>query len=323
MKLRVGLALVVCAAACGEPAVQRPATTPTTTASLAKPPKLRLPATVTPRSAAVTLELVPKADTIVRTVGKEERFDVCIACDAGDDTRLGPDLPDRERRGQMVNIDHHPRSKAFGDANLVDSHAAAVGVLIWRLLKAMGHQVNRDMAVCLWASIATDTGNFRHSNTNAECMRIAWELVERGVKPGDISSRMYESQPLSRVRLLAEVLKTLELSSDGRIAWVVARREIYESSGTGEETGEGFISYPRSIAGVEVAVLFREEAPVRFRVSFRSRGRVDVGAIATRFGGGGHHNASGCSVPGTLEDVRGVVLREVQRSLERARPAVP
>jgi phosphoesterase RecJ-like protein len=183
----------------------------------------------------------------------------------------------------------------------------------------MGHPVSRDMAACLWVSIASDTGNFRHSNTNAECLRIAWALVERGVRPGEISSRMYESQPLSRVRLLAEVLKTLCVSSDGRVAWVIASREVYQAAGTAEETADGFISFPRSIEGVEVALLFREEAPQRFRVSFRSRGRVDVGAIATRFGGGGHHNASGCSVPGTLEEVRAIILREVQRGMERAR----
>ncbi len=260
------------------------------------------------------------ADTVVRSLASDLRFDVCVACDAGDDTRLGPDLPDRERRGEVLNIDHHPRCTPFGHANLIDPQAAAVGVLVYRLLKAMGHPISRDIATCLWVSIATDTGNFRHSNTNPECMRIAFEMVETGVRPGEVSSRMYESQPLSRVRLLAEVLRTLSLSADGRVAWVVANREVFEKAGTSEETADGFISYPRSIAGVEVALLFREESPLRFRVSFRSRGKVDVGAIATRFGGGGHHNASGCSVPGPFVDVRSVVLREVERALARARP---
>jgi phosphoesterase RecJ-like protein len=275
-----------------------------------------------PQGAPPNLMFLPGADRIVKKLGKEEKFDATVACDAGDESRLGPDLPPPERRGAVVNIDHHPRTRPFGVANLVDSHAAAVGVLVWRILQAMEHPISRDMAVCLWVTIATDTGNFRHSNTNAECMRIAWELMEKGVKPGEISSRMYESQPLSRVRLLSEVLKTLCLSKDGRVAWVIASRDVYDAAGTNEETADGFISYPRSIAGVEVALLFREEAPTRFRVSFRSRGKVDVGAIATRFGGGGHHNASGCSVPGRLEDVRGVVLREVERAMERIKPPV-
>ncbi|MBI5545931.1 MAG: bifunctional oligoribonuclease/PAP phosphatase NrnA [Deltaproteobacteria bacterium] len=272
-----------------------------------------------PQGAPQNLRFLPGAADIVRSLSRDARFDVCLACDAGDDARLGPDLPERERRGETLNLDHHPRSKAFGDVNLVDSTAASVGVLVWRLLKALDQPISRDIAACLWVSIASDTGNFRHSNTNAECMRIAWELVERGVRPGEISSRMYESQPLARVRLLAEVLKTLVVSKDGRVAWVVASREVFEAAGTVEETADGFISYPRSIEGVEVALLLREEGPQRQRVSFRSRGKVDVGAIATRFGGGGHHNASGCSVPGTLEEVRALVLREVQRGMERAR----
>jgi len=188
-------------------------------------------------------------------------------------------------------------------------------VLVWRILQAMEHPLSLDIAVCLWVTVATDTGNFRHSNTNAECMRIACSLVERGVRPGEISSRMYESQPLSRLRLLAEVLRTLTLSKDGRIAYVVAGKAVFDLAGTSEETADGFINYPRTIEGVEVAVLFREEASTRFRVSFRSRGKVDVGAIATRFGGGGHHNASGCSVPGRLDDVKGVVIRAVERAL--------
>jgi phosphoesterase RecJ-like protein len=270
-----------------------------------------------PQGAPANLRFLPRSDTIVRTLSKEERFDVSVACDAGDDARLGPDWPDAARRGTVLNLDHHPRSKAFGHANFVDSHAASVGVLVWRILKAMGHPVSREMATCLWVSVATDTGNFRHSNTNAECMRIACELVEKGVRPGEISSRMYECQPLSRVRLLAEVLKTLALSKDGKIAWVVATKDVFDVAGTTEETADGFINYPRQIEGVEVALLFREEGPTRFRVSFRSRGKVDVGNIATRFGGGGHHNASGCSVPGKFEDVKGVILREVQRALTR------
>ena len=270
-----------------------------------------------PQGAPANLRFLPGSEQIVRTLSKDERFDVSVACDAGDDARLGPDWPDAERRGVVLNLDHHPRGKSFGHANLVDAHAASVGVLVRRILGAMDHPVSRDIAVCLWVSVATDTGNFRHSNTNAECMRLACELVERGVRPGEISSRMYECQPLSRLRLLAEVLKTLAISKDGKVAWVVASREVFDLAGTAEETADGFINYPRSIEGVEVALLFREEGPTRFRVSFRSRGKVDVGAIATRFGGGGHHNASGCSVPGPLDDVRGVVLREVQRSLAR------
>ncbi len=270
-----------------------------------------------PQGAPQNLRFLPGAERIVRSLAASERFDACIACDAGDLARLGPDLPSADRRGLVVNLDHHPRSKPFGDINVVDPQAASVGVLVHRLLVLMGHSLTTEIATCLWVSLATDTGNFRHSNTNAECLRIACALVERGVRPGEVASRMYESQPLSRVRLLSEVLKTLSVSPCGQYAWITAARQDFEAAGTHEETADGFISYPRSIAGVEVALLFREESPGRSRVSLRSRGKVDVGAIAVRFGGGGHHNASGCSVEGTLDEVRAHVLREVEKALAR------
>lgn len=270
-----------------------------------------------PQGAPPNLRFLPRADKIVNTLSSDVRFDVCIACDAGDPTRLGPCLPDPERRGRLVNIDHHPRTQPFGEINIIDPGAAAVGVLVHRVLGVMGQPLTREIALCIWVSIVCDTGSFRHSNTNAECMSIAKELVGLGVKPGDVASKMYESQPLQRVRLLAEVLKTLSVSADGRIAWVTATREACGGIGTQEDSADGFISYPRSIAGVEVALLFREETAMRHRVSFRSRGRVDVGTIATRFGGGGHHNASGCAVSGTLDEVRAIVLREVEKALDR------
>jgi phosphoesterase RecJ-like protein len=270
-----------------------------------------------PQGAPQNLRFLPGANRIVNNLSREERFDACIACDAGDCSRLGPDLPEAERRGPMLNLDHHPRTRPFGDVNIVDPQAAAVGVLVRRVLAELSHPLTLDVATCLWVSLVCDTGSFRHSNTNAECMAIAKELVDLGVRPGEVTSRMYESQPLQRVRLLSEVLKTLSVAMNGQVAWVTASREIFDMVGTQEETADGFISYPRSIAGVEVALLFREETATRHRVSFRSRGKVDVGAIATRFGGGGHHNAAGCAVEGSLDEVRAIVLREVEKALER------
>jgi len=279
------------------------------------------PLVYSPQGAPPNLRFLPLADQIVRTVSKEARFDLCFSCDAGDPNRLGPDLPDAGRRGELIVIDHHPRTRPLGAINLIDPQAAAVGVLVHRLFKLLGHPMSRDIATCLWVSIVSDTGSFRHSNTNLECMDLAQVLVARGVRPGEISSRMYESQPLERVRLLAEVLRTLTLAYGGRVAWVTAAREVFERVGTQDETADGFISYPRSIQGVEVALLFREEASGRSRVSFRSRGRVDVGTIASRFGGGGHHNASGASIEGHLDEVRAIVLREVEKALDRLGPA--
>jgi phosphoesterase RecJ-like protein len=269
-----------------------------------------------PQGAPPNLRFLPGAERIVRSIPEAARFDLCIACDAGDPSRLGTDLPPPERRGPTVNLDHHAGVPRFGEVNLVDGQASSTGVLVYRVMKRMGASLTEPVATCLWVSLVSDTGSFRYSNTNAECLRIAHELVEAGVRPGEISSRLFESQPLDRVRLLAEVLRTLSLSPCRRIAWLTAHSEAFALAGTTEETVDGFVAYPRSIEGVEVALLFRQEAGGA-RVSLRSRGAVDVGAIALGFGGGGHHNASGCFVEGGLGEVRAKVLREVERALVR------
>ncbi len=268
-----------------------------------------------PQSPPSSLQFLPDCHRIVSHLDDQMRFEVSIACDSGDELRLGPDFPDRNRRGITLNIDHHPRARWSGDVNLVDPRAAATGALVFRILERMEVTISLEVATCLWVCLVSDTGSFRHSNTNEECMRIAWALVLRGVKPAEIASRMFESQPLSRVRLLSRVLQTLSLNSTGQVAWVVVGREISEKSNS-EET-DGFISYPRSIVGVEVAMLLREEGE-RIRVSFRSRGRADVGAVAAHFGGGGHHNAAGCWVNGSFPQVLALVLREVEFALDRA-----
>ncbi len=270
-----------------------------------------------PQGAPLNLRFLPGAERIVGSIPEAARFDLCIACDAGDPSRLGPDLPPPERRGATVNLDHHPGAPRFGEVNLVDGKASSVGVLVYRAMQGLGARLTEPIATCLWVSLVSDTGSFRHSNTNAECLRIAHDLVAAGVRPGEISSHLFESQPLDRLRLLAEVLRTLSLSPCRRIAWLTAYREAFALAGTTEETVDGFVSYPRSIEGVEVALLLRQEAGGGARVSLRSRGAVDVGAIAAHFGGGGHHNASGCFVEGELDEVRAKVLREIERALDR------
>lgn len=264
-----------------------------------------------------SMTFLPGVARVVTSLAKDARFDVTVACDAGHQQRLGPDLPDASRRGVFLNLDHHLTTPHFGDVNLIDVKAASVGVLVHRILKRLGHPISKDVGICLWVSLTSDTGNFRYSNTDAECMRIAAELVERGVKPWDVASLLQESQPLARVKLLGEVLKSLEVGVSGRVAWISVTQENLRAFGAAEEVSEGFISYPRSIAGVEVAVFLREERRGKVKLSLRSRGTVDVAAIAGLFAGGGHHNAAGATLEGTLEEARARVLREVERAVEQ------
>jgi phosphoesterase RecJ-like protein len=190
-----------------------------------------------------------------------------------------------------------------------------VGILAYKIIRQLGTPLSKDAAECIYASILADTGCFRYSSTDPECLRIAAELVEAGVEPWEMTVRVYEQQPLARMRLLADVLSTLEV--DGKLATITITNAMLAKTGSELDLTDGFINYARSVDGVEVAASFREPhngGP--WRVSFRSRGRVNVARIAQKFGGGGHHNAAGCSIDGQEASVRARIALEVEEALK-------
>jgi phosphoesterase RecJ-like protein len=254
------------------------------------------------------------AAEVAKSVPADAAFDVTIATDAGSFERLGPDVPKPPRRGTFLNLDHHMTTEPFGDVNYVDPAAASVGILAYKIIRGLGVPLSKDAAECIYASILADTGSFRYSSTDPECFRIAAELIEAGVEPWEMTVRVYEMQPLARMRLLAEVLGTLEVH--GKLATITITNEMMARTQSDLDLTDGFINYARSVDGVEVAASFRE--PVDggpWRVSFRSRGRVDVATIAAKFGGGGHHNAAGCSIEGDEGAVRARIAEEIERAL--------
>ncbi len=269
------------------------------------------------------------ADRVVRTLSPDERFDATVATDSGAASRLGPDLPDGARRGVFINLDHHITTEPFGDINYVDPAAAAVGVLVHKIIRGLGHAVSRDSAESIYASILADTGGFRYASTDPESLRCAAELLEAGVDPWEMTVRVYEQQPLARMKLLADVLGTLEVAPGGKLATLTITNEMKRRCGSSDELSDGFINHARSIRGVEVAAQFTEPEEnagsnagsvggmvCDWRVSFRSRGTVDVASIAQKFGGGGHRNAAGCTIRGSEGELRGFIATEIERALE-------
>jgi phosphoesterase RecJ-like protein len=255
------------------------------------------------------------ASLVTKSLPSDATFDVTVATDAGAFERLGPDVPRDERRGVLLNLDHHITTEPFGDVNYVDPHAASVGILAYKIIKSLGAPLSPDAAQCIYASILADTGCFRYSSTDPECLRIAAELLEAGVDPWEMTVRVYEQQPLARMRLLADVLSTLEVH--GRLATITITNAMVAKTGSEIDLTDGFINYARSVDGVEVAASFREpQNGGPWRVSFRSRGRVNVAAIAQKFGGGGHHNAAGCSIDGNEGAVRARIAFEIEEALK-------
>lgn len=258
-------------------------------------------------------EFLPGADRLVDTLPQDASFDVGFVLDAGELRRAGNHLRDCCR--MLANIDHHPHSEQFGQVHFVDEGAASTGVLIYRLLRYLDHPISADVALCIYTSILADTGSFRYTNANPEAFRIAGEMIALGVNPWDVASGLYESQDAARLRLLAQALGTLQVSDCGRLASVAVTLEMMAIAGAGVEHTDGFVNYPRSVRGVEVALFFREIDQNSFKVGFRSKGDINVGALARELGGGGHHNAAGAVVQGSLSEVRQNVARLIQQLL--------
>lgn len=257
---------------------------------------------------------LPLAERVSREI-PDRRYDVCFVLDVGELRRAGKAVADCRTIDMFINIDHHLTREEFGKINFIDSDACATGALVYRLIKAAGDSIDYDTALCIYTSVITDTGSFRYSNANTEAFSIAGEMISCGVNAWYVAERLYESQPRKRLELLALSLATLRISPRGDYASLAVTLDMYERTGGCAELTDGFVNYPRSIRGVEVALFFREITPGLFKVGFRSKGKVDVSSLAAAFGGGGHHNAAGCTATGTLDEVRTLMSGHLEKYL--------
>jgi phosphoesterase RecJ-like protein len=245
--------------------------------------------------------------------GFPEKFDAVIVleCPSPDRTGLEPHLAALP----VINIDHHLGNQHYGAVNWVDSAAPAVGEMVYRLAQTLKVALDPEVANCLYLTLVTDTGGFRFSNATAIAFEAAASLVRDGAQPEQVSQWLYESQPLPVVRLLGEMLRTLELHEGGRIAIVRLDPEMFARAGAAAGDAEGLIDYARSIAGVEAVGLVRRRDDGSNKVSLRSRGEVDIEKIARHHGGGGHRNAAGYTLAGETSAVQGQVVADLTAAL--------
>lgn len=206
-------------------------------------------------------------------------------------------------------IDHHETENDFGDIKWVKPDAAATGMMIFSLLRTMGLEITREIAISLYTAIVIDTGGFRYSNTDAEVLRVAAELVQAGADPGEISKNLYEMWSENRFNLLMMALNTLEIRY--RVAFTSVTREMYIKTGAGPEDTEHFSNFPRMMKDIRISAFFRETGDNEWKVSLRSRGEVNVARIAELFKGGGHKNAAGYKVTATLESAKELLLKSI------------
>ncbi len=248
--------------------------------------------------------------------GFPDMFDAIIVleCPSPDRTGIEQHLPARP----VINIDHHLGNQLYGAVNWVDSAAPAVGEMVYRMAQTLKLALDPETASCLYLTLVTDTGGFRFSNSTPAAFEAAAALVREGASPEQVSKWLYESQPLAVVRLVGEMLQTLKIHENGRIATSRLTPDMFERVGAAPGDSEGLIDYTRSIAGVDAVALIRQRDDGTHKVSLRSRGEVDVEKVARSHGGGGHRNAAGFVLEGDGEAARETVVEALAGALAAA-----
>ena len=258
---------------------------------------------------------LPGADEVRVVPDVDRAYDAAFVIECSDVSRPGlPGLKDQF----VVNIDHHSTTALFGDVNWIDSTAAAVGEMIYNLAKAIGARITPELSSCVYAALLTDTGSFHFSNTTERTFKIASELVRHGAQPAKLSQAIFYSYPYAKVKLAGAVLSTLRRDETGRIAWITMSQEAMQDSGASEDDSDGIINYPLTIGEVEAVAFFRELPQSTYRISLRSKNRVNVARVAEQFGGGGHCNAAGFTVVADYDELSREVITRLREAVSHA-----
>lgn len=276
---------------------------------------------------------------IVNPTPWPEMFDFLLGDDVDDQTRRGSkalkevdllvvlDISDVKRLGVLTDsvramtvpklvIDHHIASdEPAGSVVVSDTTACATAELVYDVAVVMGWELTPAMARSLYTGMLTDTGGFRFSNTSPRCLAVAAQLLACGVDPEDMYTRIYASAPAGRIRLMADVLGTLQVDEAAGLTWLSMGADALERHSVRAEDLDGIVEHARSIAGTRMALFFRDLGHNKVKVSFRSTGATDVNAFARQFGGGGHAKAAGALVTGGLGEVRDQVVEAARRFL--------
>jgi phosphoesterase RecJ-like protein len=217
-------------------------------------------------------------------------------------------------RSPVLNIDHHVGNTRYGTVNWVDESAAACTELVFTLIEALGVQMTTDIATHVYLGLLTDTGGFHYSHITPRSFDIARRCLEAGVNPQWVARTHYDSSSVGRVRVFGHVLNGMRLDASGRVALLtVTKADLAATHSTLDDT-EGIINFPLSVKDITAVAFFKQAEGGDWRVSMRSKGDVDVGALARSLGGGGHKNAAGCTVRGELESLQDRFVELLVRS---------
>lgn len=261
--------------------------------------------------------LAGSGEILVRKRHSLRPYRALFVLDCGNRARAGVNLGGKSLP-VVVNIDHHCTNNGYGDLNWIDSKASSTCEIIYDLAVKTGAAISPSMAEQIYTGILTDTGSFRYSSTTPRSMAIASRLLRRGVDPHLVAEEVYENAEYPSLLLLGRMLSRMGRTPDGLVSWVTFSHADLSSLSNPSETEE-FVNYARSLNTALLAIGFKEVRPGEIRISFRSKGDVDVSLLASRYGGGGHRNASGCTVEGGLKKVERQVVSAARSFLAATR----
>lgn len=267
------------------------------------------------------LKFLPGSKFITKSLDEiDNNVSTAIVLDCADTMRPGDDFANfsREKKINLLFIDHHKTNDLNGSNILIDAEASSTGILVYKLIKHMNIEIDKDMAENIFSTIVGDTGSFRYSNTYSETFHIAGELVSIGVDPEKISQKIYDTESVKKIKLKGMALSTLDVDESGKVAFIHVDKKMFDLTETDRVDTEGLVNIPRSIEGVEVAVMLREECDngdPNWKASLRSKEYVDVANIAKNYGGGGHKKAAGCRVAGSIEDAKSKLYESIKKEL--------
>jgi phosphoesterase RecJ-like protein len=240
-------------------------------------------------------------------------FDAAIIMECGELARTGVAGLDRSF---VINIDHHPGNTGFGQINWFDATAAACAEMVYEIVKALGVPLSLEIATHIYLAILTDTGSFHYSGISTRTFDICRDTMAAGVDPVLIARNVYDSNNIGRLKLFGAVLSAMQLDPTGRIAIVCVDHEMARAAGGTYEDTDGLANLPLTVKEIQAVVFFRQVEGDEYRVSLRSKGDIDIGAVAKDFGGGGHKNAAGCTASGGIDTLQKLFVEKMEMAID-------
>lgn len=240
-----------------------------------------------------------------------DNTDCIVVLDCGNVERINGNIDLNNDKYIVLNVDHHKSNEEYGKINYVNSEAAAVGEIIYDIMEQLKVTLNKSIATCIYTSLLTDTGSFRHSNTTSKTHNIAGKLISTGFDFSQIHRIIFDNKSLNRIKLYGKIIEDLEVTNNGKIAFINAQKSYFEELNLEDGDTSDLLTFGMKINTVEVVALFKEKDDI-LKVSLRSKQYVDVREIAESYGGGGHIRAAGFASDKPLEQLRNELILKIE-----------